>query len=388
MVVEVATPVYVDSKQVKKMFSDNLGFNPFDKNNATSIKKGGKFLDSFKQNNIFVYNGNPRKKISSMSHTDRLTEAMNANNSNGSDVYFYVNGARKLFEINQFTCCFCDMDAGRDNEGKYFKPSVVVQHKKRFLDKINNFPVKPSWVIDTRNGYQCYWIFDDHSRQLVGKNKTYWNGLQKKLVNYFGGDPRAIKANQIYRVPYTWWRKGWEGKAPYFTSILPGSTGQPINVADLQSALTGQSTNIVIDPTKCSDEWYKGYAKAYQIADANNLPVSISVAKDILEQLTNKDCGQKNTTTTMSYNDNLDITIASDSIDTNYQKTYGDPEMVQPVSRGGDCLNLSGQQTKLLKTVVEYLNQASTALYFSNNRFLSSAAKDLAAQLGDQFCIG
>jgi hypothetical protein len=269
------------------------------------------------------------------------------------------------------------MDAGRDNEGKYFKPSVVMQHKKRFLEKINNFAVKPSWVVDTRNGYQCYWIFDDNSRQIVGKNKTYWNGLQKKLVNYFDGDPRAIKANQIYRVPYTWWRKGWEKKAPYFTSILPGSTGQSINVADLQSALTGQSTNVVIDPSKCSDEWYKGYAKAYKNADANNLPVPADTAKQILQQLMNDPHNK-------SYNsDSYD-----DDADSVPQKTYGDPAVVQPASCGGGCLNLSGQQTKLLKTVVEYLNQASTALYFSNNRFLSSAAKDLAAQLGDQFCVG
>jgi hypothetical protein len=368
------------------MFSDNLGFNPFDKSHNPSGSQ--QFLKSFKQNHIFVYNGNPRKKISSMNHTSDLKEALNANHSKSSDVYFYVNGARKLFAINQFTCCFCDIDAGRDNEGKYFKPSVVLQHKKRFLEKINNFPVKPSWVIDTRNGYQCYWIFDDQSRQLVGKNKTYWNGLQKKLVNYFGGDPRAIKPNQIYRVPYTWWRKGWEGKAPYFTSILPGSTGKPINVADLQSALTGQTTNIVIDPAKCSDEWYKGYAKAYKKADENGLPVSIDVAKSILNDLNNKrvdmdswknlnDCGQKNSMSTLTYNNY-----------NTYEKTYGDPQPVQPSSDAGSCLNLSGQQTKLLKTVVEYLNQASTALYFSNNRFLSSAAKDLAAQLGDQFCIG
>jgi hypothetical protein len=51
-------------------------------------------------------------------------------------------------------------------------------------------------------------------------------------------------------------------------------------------------------------------------------------------------------------------------------------------------INLDGQQTKLLKTVVEFLNQVSTPLYFSNNRFLSSAAKDLANQLSDKFCIG
>ena len=359
------------------MFSDNLGFNPFDKNNNTSIKNSEKFLNSFKQNHIFVYNGNPRKKISSMSHTDRLTEAINANNTNGSDVYFYVNGGRKMYAINQFTSCFCDMDAGRGSDGKYFKPSVVMKKKKDFLDAINNFPVKPSWVIDTRNGYQCYWIFDDQSRQLVGKNKTYWNGLQKKLVNYFGGDPRAIKANQIYRVPYTWWRKGWEGKAPYFTSILPGSTGQPINVTNLQTALTGQTTNIVIDPAKCSDEWYNGYAKAYKKADENGLPVPMDVAKQILSTLVNDPHNK-------SYN-NDDLNDEDDGMP---EKAYGDPQMVQTVRGGGDCLNLSGQHNKLLKTVVDYLNQASTALYFSNNRFLSSAAKDLANQLSDQFCIG
>ena len=384
------------------MFSDNIGFNPFDKNNNVNAggnaHNRGRFLNSFNQNHIYAYNGDPRKKISSMNHTGFLDDALTANVEKNSDVYFYINGGRKMYAINEFTCCFCDMDAGRDNEGKYFKPSIVMQKKKQFLDKINNFPVAPSWVVDTRNGYQCYWIFDDHSRKLVGKNKTYWNGLQKKLVNYFGGDPRAIKANQIYRVPYTWWRKCWEKKAPYFTSILPGSTGQKIQVEQLQSALTGQTTNIVIDPAKCSDEWYKGYAKAYKQADANGLPVSVDVAQQILTELTNAgrnkftnqvlDMPMNNTYSSVKnvYNDD------EDSLDDEYvgrNKVYGEPQPVEPVSCDGKgCLNLTHQQTKLLKTVVEYLNQASTALYFSNNRFLSSAAKDLAAQLGDQFCVG
>jgi hypothetical protein len=401
------------------MFNDDIGFNPFDKNNNAhaggNAQNRQRFLSSFNQNIIFCYNGNPRKKISSMSHTDDLLVALNNNANNNSDVYFYINGGRKMYEINEFTCCFCDMDAGRDNEGKYFKPSIVMQKKKVFLDKINKFPLPPTWVVDTRNGYQCYWIFDDHSRKLVGQNKTYWNGLQKKLVNYFGGDPRAIKANQIYRVPYTWWRKCWEKKAPYFTSILAGSTGQKIQVEQLQSALTGQNTNIVIDPAKCSDQWYKGYAKAYKEADKNGLPVSIDVAQQILRDLTNNNCGQKNTTNSVGIDfskvswttdNNNDIRLTTtktinsgivyddndsfdDDEDASNNKTYGEPQPVQPVScGGGGCLNLSGQQTKLLKTVVEYLNQASTALYFSNNRFLSSSAKDLAAQLGDQFCVG
>ena len=385
------------------MFSDNLGFNPFDKNNNVSTIKNGavadgdwmqKFLDSFGVNHIFCYNGDPRKKISSMRHTGILNEALTSNIDNHSDVYFYVNAGRKMYAINEFTCCFCDMDAGRDNEGQYFKPSIVVQHKKKFLEKINNFPVAPTWIVDTRNGYQCYWIFDDHSRKLVGKNKTYWNGLQKKLVNYFGGDPRAIKANQIYRVPYTWWRKGWEGKAPYFTSILPGCSGQKIQVEQLQSSLTGHSTNIVIDPAKCSDQWYNAYAKAYKTADANGLPVAADVASQILNDLTNtRCCGQKNTQDSINWNS---LSVGQlNGVDLNYnsismpEKTYGDPVPVSPVvADEAGCLNMTSQQTKLLKTVVDYLNQASTALYFSNNRFLSSAAKDLANEVSDQFCIG
>ena len=81
-----------------------------------------------------------------------------------------------------------------------------------------------------------------------------------------------------------------------------------------------------------------------------------------------------------------------------FQKAYGDPMPVQPVNEDASTdaqdalsdedMNLDGQQTKLLKTVVEFLNQVSTPLYFSNNRFLSNSAKDLASQISDKFCIG
>jgi hypothetical protein len=393
----IRTNVVVEKmKTATNNFSDTLGFNPFDKNHNVKadawFHNRQNFLNSFKQNHIFVYNGNPRKKISSMNHTNDLNEMLDANVNNHSDAYFYVNGGRKLYAIKQFTCCFCDMDAGRDSEGKYFKPSIVMQKKKQFLNKINTFPVKPSWVVDTRNGYQCYWIFDDASRNIVGSNKTFWNGLQKKLVNYFGGDPRAIKPNQIYRVPYTWWRKEWEKKAPYFTSLLPGSTGQPINVADLKSALTGQPATLQIIPEKCSDEWYKGYAKAYTQSDITGVPVSVNVATNILNQM-------RALNPEVYTNSTDDVKPIYGYASNHYeQKTYGDPMPVMPVDADGsdepqdtlidEDMSLDGSQTKLLKTVVEFLNQVSTPLYFSNNRFLSSAAKELANKLSDQFCIG
>jgi hypothetical protein len=355
------------------MFSDTLAFNPFDKTHSaigtdTQIALRNKFLASFGGQHIFCYNGDPRKKISSMNHTDHLTTVAIANDSQGADAYFYVNGGRKQYAISRIRACFVDMDAGRDDKGSYFKPSIVMRKKKEFLNKINNFPVKPSWVVDTRNGYQCYWILNPNANS---PNKTYWSGIQKKLVNHFEGDARAIKINQIYRIPYTWWRKAWEGKQPYFTSILSGSNGNPVNIEHLKQALDGVSALVNLVANKTSDEWFKEYSKAYKKSDITGVPVSVNVATDILNQM----------------------------------RAYGDPMLVQSVygdrfvgdedgskdahdALPEEDINLDGSQIKLLKTVVEYLNQASTALYFSNNRFLASSAKDLAAQISDKFCIG
>lgn len=398
------------------MFKMELGFNPYDKTNSNAGKRHvnswnrlqQQFLDSFNLSagHIFCYNGDPRRKISSMKHTSDLIEVHDANENGNSDAYFYVNGGRKQYAINTISCCFVDIDAGRDSSGNYLPSKEVMRFKQDALDKINNFAVKPSWVVDTRNGYQMYWILDNESRTLI--NKTTWNGIQKKLVNYFGGDARAIKINQIYRVPYTWWRKCWEKKAPYFTSILVGSTGKSVNVKELISALNGQPATVTIVPNATSDAWFEQWRKTYKSSDATGLPVSVDAAQKILNTLNNQKavytnssadyCGQKNSMKSAwasydnipdSYNQDL-----SKAYNNKYEKSYGDAMPVNHTSTddlggpAGAGLVLTGEQANLLKTVVEYLNQASTALYFSNNRFLSGAARDLASQISDKFCVG
>ena len=384
------------------MFSDTLAFNPFDKAHSAigtsdQISLRNKFFASFSHHSInsvssqhiFCYNGDPRKKISSMKHTDHLTTVAIANDSQGADAYFYVNGGRKQYAISRIRACFVDMDAGRDDKGSYFKPSLVMAKKKEFLAKINNFAVAPSWVVDTRNGYQCYWILDHNANS---PNQTYWNGIQKKLVNYFEGDARAIKINQIYRIPYTWWRKGWEGKQPYFTSILSGSTGNPVNIEHLKQALDGVSAVVNLVANKTSDEWFKEYAKAYKKSDITGVPVAVNVAATIANQM------QSYLNTYTNSEGKPIYGYASGGM---FNKAYGDPTPVLPVTEddtdaleplpadaGGEDLDLDGSQTKLLKTVVEFLNQDSTPLYFSNNRFLTNAAKELASKISDKVCIG
>ena len=68
------------------MFSDTLAFNPFDKTHSAigtrdQITLRNKFFESLGGQQIFCYNGDPRKKISSMNHTDNLTTVAIANDS-------------------------------------------------------------------------------------------------------------------------------------------------------------------------------------------------------------------------------------------------------------------------------------------------------------------
>jgi len=349
-----------------------------------------------------------------MKHTQNITEVYEANKNSGSDAYFYINGGRKQYAIDKVVACFCDMDAGRDEEGKYFKPSIVMKHKERFLQKINEFPVPPSWVVDTRNGYQCYWILNPNDRQV---NKTTWKGVQKKLANHFGGDPLAIKINQIFRVPYTWWRKGWEGKAPYFTSILKGSTGNTVAFNDLKNILEGTSANIDYRKiNKSSNAWFDAWKVVSDEAAANGTPIEKmsyqdqrkwhrKVADIVFEASHSQELPVSNDHAITDHAKAVLKTLSQDRVDELVNKygdnrTTGEPQPVATLA-GSDMpvydpqkvlpsvdLNADTQQTFLLKKTVEFLNQVSTPLWFSKNHFLSRAARELADEISDKFCVG
>lgn len=91
-------------------------------------------------------------------------------------------------------------------------------------------------------------------------------------------------------------------------------------------------------------------------------------------------------------------TNSTDNISGTYGKAYGVPnkvwaeegwklvELNPPIVSQQADLKLDASQVKLLKTVVEFLNEASTTL--SDRKFLSNSAKDLASQVSDKFRIG
>jgi hypothetical protein len=364
------------------MLKLELSFNPFDdKSTQNDVNRSGyvnmrnRFLDSFGGGHILCYNNNPRKKLSGMNHTTMISEVIDNNIKNSSDAYFYINGLRKKDDIKSVRACYIDLDAGRDNNGHYFSPKIVKEKKKQFLNMINSFAVEPTWVVDTRNGYQVYWVLCDKDHQLgLTKNKKYWTGIQKKLANYFNADIRAMKINQIFRVPYTWWRKPWEGKKSYFSTLLEGCSGKKVSIVQLQEALTGQSAQIHVQSAKSSDAWYESWREASKKADANSVPLTVDAATSILNKLVKQDA-------------NAVLVLNEDDDIPDYNEAdIDEDEDTNPIF-SNKCIP-NEAQLRLLSTVVDFLNQVSTPLFFSNNKFLSASAKDLAAKLSDEFCVG
>ena len=101
--------------------------------------------------------------------------------------------------------------------------------------RINEFPIKPSIVVETRNGYQVYWLteilLDVKYKGTINRSTLInkWETCQKRIASFFknvGADPAVLKLNQILRVPGSTWYKSYEGKAEEFpvTIYKPYST--------------------------------------------------------------------------------------------------------------------------------------------------------------------
>lgn len=203
----------------------------------------------------------PNKRFA-VSTSNRTAQAMRnvgsleeALHSNGKyDIYFYVNnGGTKAGDIDELTACFVDLDAGRDKAGKYLKPSEVAKKKKHMQQGIKAFGdkvAKPNVVVETRNGYQVYWLL------TKGWDSAYiptWNKVQAKINNWFqhyGADHRAMKVNQIMRLPGTHWCKRWEGKGESFLTSYKTKSSTRHHLTALFNKLSHMTDKIERTTTK------------------------------------------------------------------------------------------------------------------------------------------
>lgn len=134
-------------------------------------------------------------------------------NSQKEDICFIVNsGGSKNEQITVIRAAFIDWDCGRDENDKYFPIEIVKIKKQEFLTKLLISPLKPSYIIETRNGYHVYWILNDNP------SKELFIIIQKRLIYYYNSDTSVKKPAQVMRLPnYVWCKNSCE---PFFVYIF------------------------------------------------------------------------------------------------------------------------------------------------------------------------
>jgi hypothetical protein len=146
-------------------------------------------------------------------YNEHTINILNQLNEQDYECFFVVNiGGYKDADITKFTAVFCDFDCGRDENGNYFSLNEVARYKKNKLSEIAQFPLKPSFITETRNGLHVYWLLQD------GATLEQFAECEHRIIAHFGADPKVKNPARLLRVPGTYWCKDPENK--YMTTII------------------------------------------------------------------------------------------------------------------------------------------------------------------------
>lgn len=89
------------------------------------------------------------------------------------------NGARKAANLVKINYWFVDIDEGE---------------KSDMLSKINNLPIKPTMIIESKKGYHCYWKANDATEEK-------FRDIQTGLISRLNGDKACKDLARLLRCP-------------------------------------------------------------------------------------------------------------------------------------------------------------------------------------------
>lgn len=136
-------------------------------------------------------------------------------NSQGDDICYIVNGGgTKDAEISRINAVFLDWDAGRDEAGKYFTLDIVINKKQEFRSTLDIFPLTPSILVETRNGFHAYWLLEP------GVKVEQFRNCQLRLARYFQSDTTVQNPARVMRLPGYSWNKPGSGCEPFHVDVL------------------------------------------------------------------------------------------------------------------------------------------------------------------------
>ena len=121
-----------------------------------------------------------------------------------SNVYFGVNPRplskkKKQDDIKGVVCLWVDID-GKDFENG--KPEAFTQ--------IEDFEIQPNMIVDSGNGYHCYWILKEPIFDIDEDQRLEFKQVLSGIIGKLGADRHAVNLDRVLRLPGTFNIKGEE----------------------------------------------------------------------------------------------------------------------------------------------------------------------------------
>jgi len=112
-------------------------------------------------------------------------------------VYFGVNPRplnknKKQADIKNITCLWVDLDA-KDFGGK----------KEDALQAISDFTPRPNIIVDSGNGYHCYWLLKDPITDINDEMRFQFKQVLSGVIKQLNADSHAINLDRVMRLPGT-----------------------------------------------------------------------------------------------------------------------------------------------------------------------------------------
>lgn len=110
---------------------------------------------------------------------------------------------REQGNVKSINALFVDIDGG---------------DKASQLELISGFPILPSFVVETKNGYHVLWKLNEgYSQESVKR----WVGIQKGLIERFSSDKACSDVSRLLRMPSSWHCKGlWKEEDGFLVELV------------------------------------------------------------------------------------------------------------------------------------------------------------------------
>lgn len=162
-----------------------------------------------------------------------------------------VTEDRRAEQIQRFNAFYVDIDF-RDANSEHLDDYAVFKHKKELDKALLNLPIKPSAIVDTRNGYHIYYALRDEDKDIdlnewQATERAVYRCIRDHITPY--ADAAATDAPRVLRMPCTLHKK--EDSAPYFVTVK--SLGRRYGLDEIRAAFPAVQETTIRDtsPTEC-----------------------------------------------------------------------------------------------------------------------------------------